>query len=71
MAQESDDKLDRTGEFFCIGSPLHAVRAGYVKRRADDLLYEAKRGGAAVLVSQDSSLVPPKKTAYSSKEIAE
>ena len=41
--KESHDegaKLDSTGEFFSVGAPLHAVRAGYVRRRADDLLYE-------------------------------
>ena len=56
MAQDNDDKLDRTGEFFCIGSPLHAVRAGYVKRRADDLLYEAAVAGRyAHVIAPDRS----------------
>ncbi len=32
-------------EFFSVGAPLHAVRAGYIKRRADDLLYEAAVAG--------------------------
>jgi hypothetical protein len=32
--------LDTTGEFFSVGTPLHAVRAGYVRRAADDVLYE-------------------------------
>ena len=27
-------------DFFSVGTPLHAVKAGYVKRRADDQLYE-------------------------------
>ena len=39
------ERLDSTGEFFSVGTPLHAVRAGYVHRRADDLLYEAVAGG--------------------------
>jgi len=56
MAQESDNKLDRTGEFFCVGSPLHAVRAGYIKRRADDLLYEAAVAGRyAHVIAPDRS----------------
>ncbi|HNP36716.1 MAG TPA: AAA-like domain-containing protein [Woeseiaceae bacterium] len=38
-------KLDSTGEFFSVGTPLHAVRAGYIRRRADDLLYEAAIAG--------------------------
>ncbi len=36
---------DATGEFFSVGQPLHAVRAGYVRRRADDLLYDAVLAG--------------------------
>ncbi|HEY5643743.1 MAG TPA: AAA-like domain-containing protein [Woeseiaceae bacterium] len=45
--QEAEDrrKLDATGEFFSVGVPLHAVRAGYVRRKADDLLYEAAMAG--------------------------
>ena len=42
---EGRDKLDATGEFFSVGAPLHAVRAGYIKRRADDLLYETVAAG--------------------------
>ena len=38
-------ELDATGEFFSVGTPLHAVRAGYVRRRADDMLYEAAIAG--------------------------
>jgi len=38
-------KTDATGEFFSVGAPLHAVRAGYVRRKADDLLYETVVGG--------------------------
>jgi WD40 repeat protein len=36
---------DSTGEFFSVGQPLHAVRAGYVRRQADDLLYDTVLGG--------------------------
>ena len=38
-------KLDATGEFFSVGTPLHAVRAGYVRRAADDVLYETLVAG--------------------------
>ena len=38
-------RLDSTGEFFIVGAPLHAVRAGYVSRRADDLLFETVASG--------------------------
>jgi subtilisin-like proprotein convertase family protein len=38
-------ELDTTGEFFSVGTPLHAVRAGYVRRRADDVLYETLVSG--------------------------
>ena len=38
-------RLDTTGEFFSVGAPLHAVRAGYVKRRADDLLFNTLASG--------------------------
>ena len=38
---EKPVNIDTTGEFFSVGAPLHAVRAGYIRRRADDLLYEA------------------------------
>ena len=55
-------KLDSTGEFFSVGAPLHAVRAGYIRRRADDLLSETVLSGryAHVLVpdrSGKSSLI--------------
>ena len=53
MSEDSSDQVpssdrkrtDSTGEFFSVGAPLHAVRAGYVRRRADDLLYESAIGG--------------------------
>ena len=37
--------VDATGEFFSVSAPLHAVRPGYVRRPADDLLYEALVNG--------------------------
>ena len=45
MASESKDNTSATGEFFSVGTPLHAVRAGYVRRRADDQLFETVRAG--------------------------
>jgi len=43
MAEEPEKKppqgAEKTGEFFNVGAPLHAVRPGYVRRAADDLLY--------------------------------
>ncbi|MBT8105249.1 MAG: hypothetical protein HKP05_06370 [Woeseiaceae bacterium] len=33
-------QTDATGEFFSVGTPLHAVRAGYVRRAADDVLFD-------------------------------
>ena len=38
-------RTDSTGEFFSVGAPLHAVRAGYVQRRADNLLYDTVISG--------------------------
>jgi WD40 repeat protein len=53
MTDNSDEKtpgterarLDTTGEFFSVGAPLHAVRAGYVRRAADNVLYETVVSG--------------------------
>lgn len=59
MPDSSNDKptkLDATGEFFSVGTPLHAVRAGYIRRRADDLLYEAVIAGRyAHVIAPDRS----------------
>ncbi len=47
---------DASGEFFSVGVPLHAVRAGYIRRRADDQLYEAVVSGQyAHVVAPDRS----------------
>ncbi|MBT8093122.1 MAG: AAA-like domain-containing protein [Gammaproteobacteria bacterium] len=63
MAGDSTDQtttergeLDSTGEFFIVGPPLHAVRAGYVRRKADDQLCEALLAGqyAHVLAPNNS-----------------
>lgn len=53
---ESAQVLDRTGEFFSIGAPLHAVKPGYVRRPADDLLYDTVVAGAyAHIIAPDRS----------------
>lgn len=55
-SNEKPTKLDATGEFFSVGTPLHAVRAGYIRRRADDLLYEAVVAGRyAHVIAPDRS----------------
>ena len=49
-------KLDATGEFFSVGAPLHAVRAGYVRRPADNVLYETVMAGRfAHVIAPDRS----------------
>ena len=64
MAENSDQKssgeerarLDTTGEFFSVGTPLHAVRAGYIRRSADDVLYETLVAGRyAHVIAPDRS----------------
>ncbi len=49
MSEESDKKpapgTDKTGEFFNVGAPLHVVRPGYVRRPADDLLFDTVVAG--------------------------
>ena len=39
------EQTDATGEFFSVGAPLHAIRSGYIKRKADDQLYDAVLSG--------------------------
>ena len=51
---------DSSGDFFSVGTPLHAVRAGYVRRRADDLLYEA------VVAGRYSHVIAPDRSGKSS-----
>jgi len=49
-------RLDRTGEFFNVGSPLHAVRPGYIRRAADDTLTNTViEGHYAHLIAPDRS----------------
>jgi len=44
-SNDERDLLDSTGEFFSVGTPLHAIRAGYIRRKADDLLYDTVISG--------------------------
>jgi WD40 repeat protein len=64
MSSKSDEqtpgderaRLDVTGEFFSVGTPLHAVRAGYVRRVADNVLYETIISGRyAHVIAPDRS----------------
>ena len=49
-------RLDSTGEFFSDGTPLHAIRAGYVRRAADNVLYETVISGRyAHVIAPDRS----------------
>ena len=52
----TDPKLDATGEFFSVGAPLHALRAGYVNRAADEELFVTLQGGGnAYVIAPDRS----------------
>jgi WD40 repeat protein len=57
MAENSErERLDTTGEFFSVGTPLHAVRAGYIRRSADDVLFETLVAGRyAHVIAPDRS----------------
>jgi WD40 repeat protein len=52
--------LDAAGEFFSVGAPLHAVRAGYVRRAADEVLYET------VVAGRYAHVIAPYRTGKSS-----
>ncbi len=47
MSEQSEEtgngatRSEATGEFFTVGTPINGLRASYIHRRADDLLYEA------------------------------
>lgn len=68
MTENTDEKsplperssLDSTGEFFSVGAPLHAVRAGYVRRAADDVLFET------VVAGRYAHVIAPYRTGKSS-----
>ena len=52
----AQSRTDASGDFFSVGAPLHAVKAGYIRRRADDLLYEAVvTGRYAHVIAPDRS----------------
>ena len=51
--RQSTGSTDDSGEFFSVGVPLHAVRPGYVRRSADDTLFETLvSGGYAHVILQ-------------------
>ncbi|HEX7719179.1 MAG TPA: AAA-like domain-containing protein, partial [Woeseiaceae bacterium] len=52
--------LDATGEYFTINAPLHAVRPGYIRRPADDALYEA------VVAGRFAHVIAPNRTGKTS-----
>src|SRR5690606_4748541 len=56
----SPDIGDRTGEYFTTATPLHAVRPGYIRRAADDALYEALCAG------KHAHIIAPDRTGKSS-----
>lgn len=64
MAEDSEKKssqsTDRTGEFFNVGAPLHAVRPGYVRRPADDLLFDT------VVAGNNAHVIAPDRTGKTS-----
>ena len=49
MTEEAENRpstaLDKAAEFFNVGSPLHAVRPGYIRRGADELLFDTLMTG--------------------------
>lgn len=51
---------DRTGEFFNVGVPLHAVRPGYIRRPADEQLF------AAVMAGSYAHVIAPHRTGKTS-----
>ena len=54
------DQRDTTGEYFTTATPLHAVRPGYIRRAADDVLYEA------LVAGQHAHVIAPNRTGKSS-----
>jgi len=59
-AKKSADGGDGSGEFFNVGAPLHAVRPGYIRRPADDLLY------SAIISGNYAHVIAPDRTGKSS-----
>ena len=47
---------ESASDFFAVGTPLHAVRASYIRRPADELLFEALLAGRyAHVIAPDQS----------------
>lgn len=51
---------DATGEFFSVSAPLHAVRPGYIRRSADDILFDTLSSGL------NAHVIAPDRTGKSS-----
>lgn len=60
LAKNSAQGADGGDQFFNVGAPLHAVRPGYVRRPADDLLYEA------IVAGNYAHIIAPDRTGKSS-----
>lgn len=58
--REKNSAAGSGDEFFNVGAPLHAVRPGYVRRPADNLLYET------VMTGHYAHVVAPHRTGKSS-----
>ncbi|MEX2126270.1 MAG: AAA-like domain-containing protein [Woeseia sp.] len=54
------DSGDSTGEYFTTATPLHAVRPGYIRRPADETLYEDLSAG------KHAHIIAPNRTGKSS-----
>ncbi|MGB5166711.1 MAG: AAA-like domain-containing protein [Woeseiaceae bacterium] len=56
LPETERSKVDSTGEFFSVGQPLHAVRAGYISRAADETFYDTVAAGRyAHVIAPDRS----------------
>jgi WD40 repeat protein len=51
---------DSTGEYFTIATPLHAVRPGYIRRPADEALYDA------IVAGRYAHIIAPNRSGKSS-----
>ncbi len=56
QAKGGGKRGESNSEFFAVGTPLHALRASYIRRPADDLLFEALLAGRyAHIIASDQS----------------
>ena len=53
---EVPERSASADEFFSVGVPLHAVRPGYIMRKADDDLFDAALGGSRFLAGETFSI---------------